>query len=44
MNEKAAHWVDHVIPWAATRQWVLTVPWKRRWLLAKRPDLAEGVL
>lgn len=28
----------------ATRQWVLTVPWRRRWLLARRPDLADGVL
>ena len=44
MNEKAAHWVDRVIPWAATRQFVLTVPWPRRFLLARRPDLAEGVL
>ena len=31
------------IPRVATRQWVLTVPWKRRWLLARRPDLASGV-
>ena len=33
-----------MIPWAATRQWVLTVPWRRRWLFARRQDLAEGVL
>ena len=44
MNEKAANWVDRVIPWAATRQFVLTVPFPRRWLLARRADLAEGVL
>jgi len=44
MNETAARWVDSVIPHAATRQWVLTVPWKRRWLLARRPKLAGGVL
>ena len=44
MAEKAATWVDRVIPLVATRQWVLTVPWGRRWLLARRPDLAEGVL
>ena len=44
MVEKAANWVDKVIPLVATRQWVLTVPWGRRWLLARRPDLAEGVL
>jgi len=44
MAERAAHWVDRVIPLVATRQWVLTVPWGRRWLLARRPELAEGVL
>ncbi|MDP2305578.1 MAG: hypothetical protein Q8P18_06095 [Pseudomonadota bacterium] len=32
-----------VAPHVATRQWVLTVPWKRRWLLARRPELACGV-
>ena len=36
--------MDRVIPLVATRQWVLTVPWGRRWLLARRPNLAEGVL
>ena len=40
----AAHLVDRVIPWVATRQWVVSVPWTRRWLLARRPDLAQGVL
>jgi hypothetical protein len=25
-------------------QWVVTVPWPRRWLLARRSDLARGVL
>lgn len=44
MAEKAAHWVDRVIPWVATRQWVLTVPFKRRWLLARRADLVDGIL
>lgn len=44
MAERAAHWVDRVIPHVATRQFVLTVPWRRRWLLARRPKLAEGVL
>lgn len=44
MAEGAANLVDKVIPRVATRQWVLTVPWKRRWLLARRPDLADGVL
>ena len=44
MAERAAHWVDRVIPWVGTRQFVLTIPWKRRWLLARRSDLADGVL
>lgn len=44
MAEQAAHWVDRVIPRVAVRQLVLTVPWPRRWLLARRPDLANGVL
>jgi hypothetical protein len=44
MAERAAELVDRVIPHAATRQWVLTVPWRRRWLLARRSDLAAGVL
>lgn len=44
MAETSAHWVDRVIPWVATRQWVLTVPFKRRWLLARRTDLVDGVL
>jgi hypothetical protein len=43
MVERASSWVDRVLPHVATRQWVLTVPWKRRWLLARRPDLARGV-
>jgi hypothetical protein len=44
MAERAAHWMDRVIPWVATRQFVLTIPFKRRWLLARRSDLADGVL
>jgi hypothetical protein len=43
MAERSAWWVDHVIPHVATRQWVLTVPWKRRLLLARRPALLTGV-
>ena len=44
MAERAAHWIDRVIPHVATRQWVITVPWARRFLLARRADLADGVL
>lgn len=44
MAERAARWVDEVFPRVAVRQWVFTVPWPRRWLLARRPELARGVL
>jgi len=44
MAERAAWLVERVIPHVGTRQWVLTVPWGRRWLLARKPELALGVL
>jgi hypothetical protein len=44
MAERAAWLVERVIPHVATRQWVLTIPWRRRWLLARKPKLALGVL
>jgi len=44
MAERAAWLVERVVPHVATLQWVLTVPWKRRWLLARHPELALGVL
>jgi hypothetical protein len=44
MAERAAHWVDHLFPRVAVRQWVLTVPWPRRWDLARHPDWTRGVL
>jgi hypothetical protein len=43
MAERAAHWVDHLLSPVAVRQWVLTVPWARRWQLARHPDLIRGV-
>ncbi|MBA2320774.1 MAG: transposase zinc-binding domain-containing protein [Deltaproteobacteria bacterium] len=43
MASGAAWLVESVLPHVATRQWVLTVPWRRRWLLASRPELALGV-
>jgi len=44
MTERAARWVDELIPRVAVRQWVITVPWPRRLLLARNPKLARGVL
>ena len=43
MAATSAWRMDRVLPHVATRQWVVTVPWKRRWLLARRPKLASGV-
>ncbi|MFO1539531.1 MAG: transposase, partial [Chloroflexota bacterium] len=43
MAATAAGWMERVLPHVATRQWVVTVPWKRRWLLARRPERARGV-
>ncbi|HJN75556.1 MAG TPA: transposase, partial [Myxococcota bacterium] len=44
MAESARRWANAVLPRVAVRQWVVTVPWPRRWLLARRSDLARGVL
>jgi len=44
MTERAARWVEELIPHVAVRQWVVTVPWPRRLLLARHPELARGVL
>ena len=44
MANRAARWVDTLLPRVAVRQVVVTVPWPRRWLLARKPDLARGVL
>lgn len=44
MAERAAHWLDRVIPDVPVRQWVLTLSWPRRFLLARRPDLCRGAL
>ena len=43
MCERADRWVDELLPGVAVRQWVLTIPWARRWLLARKPALARGV-
>jgi hypothetical protein len=43
MAAHAAHWVDRVLPDVPLRQWVLTVPWPRRLLLARNHKLSKGV-
>jgi len=44
MSTFAARWVDEVFPRVPVRQFVLTVPWANRWLLARKPQLAKGLL
>ncbi len=44
MAARAADWVDRVLPHVGVRQWVLTFPWSRRFLLARYPELVRGVL
>lgn len=43
MATRAAWLVDRVIPRVHVRQWVLTLPWSRRLVLARRTDLLRGV-
>jgi hypothetical protein len=43
MSNTAAHLVDHVIPDVPLRQWVLSVPFELRLLLAARPDALSAV-
>ncbi|MBI4609737.1 MAG: transposase [Candidatus Rokubacteria bacterium] len=44
MTERAAHLVDHVLPRVPVRQWVLTVPYRLRYLLAWDHGLSRAVL
>ncbi len=44
MAERARRWVGELIPDVRIRQWVFTVPWPRRWLLARKPSLAKALL
>ena len=39
MTERAAHWVDEVLPWVPVRQWVLTIrtPSEQSWNLSGCP-------
>jgi len=43
MAQTAAHLVDHVLPRVPVRQWVLSVPWRLRYLLASDPALCGAV-
>jgi len=44
MTERAAHLVDEVLPWVPVRQWVLTMPYRLRYLLAWNHRLTRAVL
>ncbi|MDQ5979969.1 MAG: hypothetical protein QG602_2944, partial [Verrucomicrobiota bacterium] len=43
-GDAAAHLVDAVLPQVPMRQWVLSLPIKVRWVLARRPGLVGRVL
>jgi DNA-directed RNA polymerase subunit RPC12/RpoP len=43
MAERAAHLVDHVFPAVPIRQWVLSLPYRLRYLLAWDHDLCRAV-
>jgi hypothetical protein len=42
MAEQAAHLVDHVLPHVPVRQWVLTLPYRLRYLLAYNHALCRA--
>ncbi len=44
MVELSTHWVNRVLPRVPVRQWVVSVPWGMRLLLARRHDLCRMVL
>jgi transposase-like zinc-binding protein/putative transposase len=44
MTERAAHLVDEVLPVVPVRQWVLTLPYRLRYLLAWDHGLSRAVL
>jgi hypothetical protein len=44
MTERTAHLVDEVLPWVPVRQWVLTVPYRLRYLMAWDHGLSRAVL
>jgi len=44
MTESAARLVDHVLPHAPVRQWLLSLPYRPPYLLAWNHDLCRAVL
>jgi hypothetical protein len=44
MTERAAHLIDHVLPGAPVRQWVLSLPFELRYGLAWDQALCRAVL
>ena len=44
MVETSAHLIDHVIPKAPVRQWVLSFPWPLRLLFARQPSTLSRCL
>jgi len=44
MTERAAHLVDDILPPVPVRQWVLTLPYRLRYLLAWDHGLTRAVL
>ena len=44
MVETSAHLVDHVIPKAPVRQWVLSFPWPLRLLFARQTNTLSRCL
>ncbi len=44
MTERTAHLIDAVLPWVPVRQWVLTMPYRLRYLLSWDHRLSRAVL
>jgi transposase-like zinc-binding protein len=44
MAERAAHLLDHVFPDVPVRQWVLSLPYRMRYQLARNHDVCRGVV
>ena len=44
MATRAAFWVDEVLPRVGVRQWVFTLPWRVRWLCARKPEIMRALV